>query len=682
MKSVHAVAAFGTVPPGAMSLEGCLPPPPFELDQHQAAVRDWREGEAMVSAAAGSGKSTVLVERTVTLFDEGVYPEKALILAYNRDAADSLRRRIAVRAGKYGPALAKRVQIFTFHGFALAALKRAVSHPIFRNLVGISKGIPSQARLFFQIKGQMRKDGHGIATDDWRSMMRFSEYVRDTMAWKGAEHDIEGDDEVAHLASVAYRLGVSEKKVSSHDCVAFLKAYQKTKREIPAIDFADMTWILAQLAENHPDAFSTVAQYQHVMVDEAQDINQTRAIIVDGLCKQAVSRVMVGDLRQSLYGFTGAQPSLFQSRLDAGATLLEIPVNRRSTQAIVNWGNKAVEGAEWVIGAAVPRDSAPDGAEPDVRIYSAVEEAVSVVQEVKKRSETEGLGTRDNEQFAILARTNSRLVSLEVACILAGLPCRVQGREGGIWDSSVGVDVFGYIEILEERIPDANTVFNLARKPNRFASKQALSKGIEIARRHDRPLWFGLDGVGQRGAEWFGRDLRQAADQPFWEDRVDSVRAWFDKWLEEQEEDKKKKPLLGDTDSLAGVYQALCDLAVEAGSMEGMYAQRKRARQLAAQNGAVLLSTVHKAKGLEWPTVYLTGVEDGVLPHKKASDPEEEQRIYYVGCTRAKTELIITCEAPPSPFLQHTRAFKNWLKKQRASKQRAQDDIVAALRMD
>lgn len=616
-----------------------VPQPSFTLDAYQQAACDHRQGWAVVAAAAGSGKSTVLVERAALLIAEGVIPEAICILAFNTSAAELIRTRIAERVGHQG----KRVSAYTFHAFAFALLKNWFPRdPRFLpgHILGGNDGphpIKIVAPLIQELKLEI----------DWGSALKVADRVSESLIPLDA-----ADAELQLSKAMGWGSELSAAAIEkAAPYLTFCRAWKERKRRDGLIDFTDMLCdvALAIAYQQHaPHVQALAGMYEHVMVDELQDGNLPRMMIARWLGQKAKSLVGVGDLRQSIANFAGAKPELFMELAHTpGVTLLTLPVNRRSSQRIVEVANLIARGRDWNLGGdCFPRPDAPVG-EP-VQLWehdNPQQEASQIISDIQRRVT---LGTPMEyggaPTFCCVARTNAMLVDLECAFVARGVPVKVGGSPGGLWGSQVGQELLWYLEGVEG-IPSFGLI-KVANKPLRYAKKADLGTLLEQAQEREKTsqqvqLHAYLQGAKTQGIQRLGNDLARLAKQP-WGVRCLQVARWLG--LDDASED------LDGGDDRKAALEALMHLAQQLGSLQAIYEYKQKMAK-GEKEPAVLLSTIHGAKGREWPVVYVCGVRVDKLPHSRAEDIEEERRLFYVAVTRARDICIVSTGGTPSVFL-------------------------------
>lgn len=585
-----------------------------------------------------SGKSTLLVERTAALLDEGEVPESLLLLVYNRSAADLLRQRLGQRVGPG----AARLGIYTFHAWAFALLRcwypgRFVPGKI----LGGSDG-PHPAKVAIPLVESLKLDvewGGGLkCAERVAELLRAPDAsaVAEAMGWEVPEG---GPDPALLQRTDPY--------------VKFCLAFSEAKRKQGLIDFTDMLCEVASSVWYQPEQPHVSAlrnMYRHVMVDEAQDANLPRMIISRWLGQGGSSLLVVGDLRQSISRYAGAKPSIFLDLANTpGVTLLPLPVNRRSAQRIVEAANEVADGQSWNLGGAtLPREGAPPGEPLQVWESSTpAEESRDVVADIRRRvRDGLPLEVEGAPSYCVLARTNAMLVELEYAFVSQEVPVRVSGSPGGLLSTEAGSDLLTYLEGAEG-IPTFGLV-RVANRPKRYAKKADVGSVIEEAVAREKvgkppETIASLRSAKSGGVARLGADLLRLSGLPWNARALQAAR-----WLGLDDEDEVE----GGEDRRAAI-EALLHLVQRLGSLAAIYAYKREVAK-GEKQPAVELSTIHAAKGREWPVVYVTGVRSGKLPHKRCTSPddlEEERRLLYVAVTRARDACILSTGGSPSRFL-------------------------------
>lgn len=521
-------------------------------DEEQRTAITSDAAPLLVVAGAGAGKTRILTRRIAWRIVTGhAAASHVLALTFTRKAASELRERL----GELG--LPAGVTAGTFHAVALAQLReRAIDdgrdppRVLDSKVRLLNKVIPSTSRFPSEKSRLPRRDLlASVATEiEWAKARRIAP-DRYTTESRHAERRIPVD---APLIAEWYA------------------AYEAQKGRSGLVDFDDLLERVAQEILDNP-GFAAVERwrFRHLFVDELQDANPAQLRLLDAWLGEREDLFAVGDARQAIYGWNGADPSavLEFSRRYPGATVLELSTNYRSTPQVVSVASAVLREAERSQTAA-----SSDGPTPTVTAYdSDQEEAVGVAAAIRRRYEP-GASWR---RFAVLARTNGQLEAFEHAFDVARIPHR--GSRSLRWDT--GPEVVEAIEDLD-RSDDTDGFLR----------------------------WFG-DLNASEG-------LRQSAERPSRSRRAAVLR-------------------------LATEYLALEPRPTAPGFLRFLDAATKEGSFTVVEDGVDLL-TFHRAKGLEWPVVFVTGIEVGLLPiaHALARPAiEEERRLFYVALSRATSEL-------------------------------------------
>jgi ATP-dependent DNA helicase UvrD/PcrA len=527
----------------------------------------------LVLAGPGSGKTTTLAGRFIHLVRQGTDRRRILALTFTKKAADEMRSRIATALDLPS---ATDISVATFHGFAFRHLR---SHP---HLAGLSERFqlwdtPQQRHVF-----SARRMWWNEETDILDIIAGAKERLLDADAFAA---EVDPDDEVLAPA------------------IEFFRVYERALREAGAIDFADMVPLLVRAMDGNRDYAATITgAYDHVLVDEYQDVNPGQIAFIDRFVAAGVKLWVVGDDDQTLYAFRAADVRFILDfpRRYRGAEVHVIGRNYRSAARIVAAAQRLIAHNR----ARRAKDLKPVTAEAGeivVRGYSAPDmEARQVARGVARLLEH---GHAPHE-IAVLYRTGSVGLALQPAFQALQIPYEVRGA-GDLWQSVAARLVVGSLYYLR----DGESVDAMSRLGS--------GRRAEIVRgKLDQAV------VGDRGdfkaACRIVRNIVATAvpartserDRAEWSAIVDAVVA------------------------LASACQSLNELAAK---ITEQSASLRRPPE-----HAVVLSTIHSAKGLEWQAVFLVGMEQGVLPHASNDDVEEERRVAYVGVTRAKRLLGLT----------------------------------------
>ncbi len=597
-------------------------------------------GPLLVLAGAGTGKTRVVTYRIAELIEHGTRANRILAVTFTNKAAREMQQRAANLLGKRSK---ERPEISTFHSLCVRILRRHATR----------LGYPARFAIYD------RGDQEGVARRAIREIKVSQEHLRPRELihfigrWKTAsirpdEAASHADSDKAHLAALAYR------------------RYQQTLKNAGALDFDDLLLCTGQLFERFAEVRAAEARrFSHLLVDEYQDTNALQYKIVRVLAAGHRNLCVVGDDDQSIYGWRGADVShiLRFSRDWPEAKVVRLEENYRSTPPILEVANRLIR-FNRRRHDKVLRPVLPDGERPQIwQCQDEVAEAKQVVEDIRARIAG---GTAEPRDFAILFRTNEQPRLFETELRQSKTPYVLMGGMS-FFDRREVRDILAYMKVLA--IPnDEVALRRIINTPARGIGARAVAalSGAAVAR--GKPMWElvreagKLPGLSPAAAdatmkfvalinEFRGRPARQSLVDLVRElihrvDYRDEIDRQYDQPLERQArwaaveevinalgayEKRSKKPTLqGFLDEVA-----LADREEEADKDEKL-----------ARN-AVALLTLHSAKGLEFPQVYLVGMEEGLLPHRRAIEADgsaidEERRLCYVGITRAQQRLTIS----------------------------------------
>lgn len=606
-------------------------------DQRRAVTTT--EGPLLVVAGPGAGKTAVIAARTAYLISEGkAAPGEVLAVTFTNRAGRELRRRLAEALGDQ----ADGVWAGTFHAFALRLLRRWGD------------------RLGFD---PMRLTVYADA-DDRRAALR--QAVREMGRVLAGERP---DTILRAIGRAKERLHTpGDVAVRDPDMAAIYAAYQRVLHRRNAVDFDDLLVEAVRLLESVPEVLTALQDsYRYLQVDEYQDVNAAQHRLLTLLAARDRNLCVVGDPAQNLFSWRGSDirylldfardypeaetVTLSQSYRGTG-TLLAVA---NALAALLRYGEGEERGQRWTAN--------PPGVPVVVKTArDARAEAAFVVAEVG-RLVAEG-AVRSPADCAVLYRTNVQARELELACLAAGLPYRVRG-EGALLGRAEARDMLAYLRVLHNPHDTAALGRVINTPPRRLAMlERCIRDGQELtlatlaafasggalspaARRALDGFLTAMDGLGSLTCGPPAVLVREVAQHT-------GYRAWL---AGRDDADERLASLdqfvaLAEASDAMDLAAFLDDLSLAAEPEPG------------AQGPALTLSTIHAAKGLEWPVVFVTGMEEGLLPHARAlgwhedtgyrhhgtaavkpADPEaleEELRLCYVAVTRAAERLYLT----------------------------------------
>ncbi|HEX2484703.1 MAG TPA: UvrD-helicase domain-containing protein [Myxococcota bacterium] len=603
-----------------------------DLNPEQREAVQATEGPLLVLAGAGSGKTRVLTHRIAWLIAAcGIAPEAILAVTFTNKAASEMRERVAKLLGPDAAGL----WVSTFHSSCVRILRRDIERlgrP--RSFVIYDDG-ESQAVL----REALRRHGADArGPDARRAHWRIDQ-------WKNV--GLRPDEAAARA-----------RDVDDERIAVLYRTYQALLAEANALDFGDLLLLVTDLFAQHPDVLARYRErWQYVLVDEYQDTNRVQYRLVTQLAAEHRNLCVVGDVDQSIYGWRGADVRniLDFERDFPEARVVTLDRNYRSTRPIL-------AGADAVVANNRARREktmrAERGEGEPIRLYRARDdrdEAQFVVQDILQGARSEG---RPLGHFAVFYRTNAQSRPFEEELLKYDVPYALVG---GIrfYERAEVKDVLAYLRLVVNP-RDALALRRIVNVPARGIGKATVERAAALAEARRVPLVEGLRLAAAEGArsgprvaeflrlldalraevaallpvEAIGRALERTGylrelereGTPEAEARVENLRELVAgaEDFEGSEDDER---------SLLEQYLDQVALVSDVDAFEG-------------RHDRVSLMTGHSAKGLEFPVVYLVGMEEGVFPHASATrddrSVEEERRLCYVGMTRAMERLTLT----------------------------------------
>ena len=609
------------------------------MNDQQAEAVQTTEGPLLIMAGAGSGKTRVLTHRIAYLIDEKmINPWNILAITFTNKAAREMRE----RAVALNPATSETL-IATFHSMCVRILRREADHIGYnRNFTIVDPG--EQRTLMKRILKNLNLD-----PKKWNERA-----ILGTIS--NAKNDLLDEIAYEHQAGDMYTQIVAK-------CY---KAYQEELRRSKAMDFDDLIMMTLRLFDKNPDVLAYYQQrYQYIHVDEYQDTNHAQYQLVKLLASRFKNICVVGDADQSIYGWRGAD---MQNILDfekdypeAKVVLLE--ENYRSTKKILQAANEVIKNNR----NRRPKKLWTQNDEGEQIVYYRAnderDEAVFVASTIDNIVREKVKNFKD---FAVLYRTNAQSRTIEEALLKSNIPYTMVGGTKFYSRKEIR-DVISYLNLI------ANTSDNISfervvNEPKRGVGPGTLEKLRNFAYEQNMSLLYAsanimlspIKGKAAQGVYDFANMILNLRDQLDGLSITDTVEAILDKsgyldalsmqqTLESQSRIENIEEFMSvtknfdetntdgteDETGIDRLGRFLNDLALIADTDDGE-----------AEAAEVTLMTLHAAKGLEFPVVFLIGMEEGVFPLSRASEEpdelEEERRLAYVGITRAEEILFLT----------------------------------------
>ena len=609
----------------------------MDLNPPQKQAVNTLSGPLLVLAGAGTGKTRVVTFRIANLIRHRVRPERILAVTFTNKAAAEMQERIG---GLLGKRLKERPATSTFHSHCVKILRRHIRH----------LGYPERFAIYD------RGDQESIARNVLREIRVPNEVLRPgdllslVSSWKSrsvmpADATRVAQTDKEHLASMAYR------------------RYQQALKNAGAVDFDDLLLCTEQLFREHPEALrDEAARFDHLLIDEYQDTNGSQYRIVKALASGHRNLCVVGDDDQSIYGWRGAEVEhILRFHEDwPEAKVVRLEDNYRSTSAILELANRLIRFNK-VRHDKVLRAARHGGERPRVLQFPDENaEARSVVDEIRRFVESKQLEPR---QFAILFRTNEQTRAFETELRRVKLPYVLVGGMS-FFDRKEVRDILAYLKVLAVA-QDEVSLLRIINTPPRGIGSKSVELLMNAAVSEGRNLWDILQAPGclpsasRPAVTGFARMVQQHRQRLETGQLVDVARQLITEINYEGElarvyhdpnEQQSRWDTVQEVINALGAYQQqakkpnMLDFLDEVTLGDREFDNEKE-KQL--RRNAVVLMTLHSAKGLEFPHVYLVGMEEGILPHHRSlgdneSGVDEERRLCYVGVTRAQDRLSMS----------------------------------------
>lgn len=607
------------------------------LNPEQARAVAHRGGPLLIVAGAGSGKTRVLTHRVAHLIRSGdATPREILAITFTNKASQEMRERVD---NLLGSRVGRGMWVLTFHSACGRILRESGEHLGFTRNFTIYDTSDSD-RLLQYVMRDLGIDSKRYPTRTLRSMIG---RAKDAML-----------SPAQYAESVAGTSNPVEKVV-----IEVYATYQRRLREANAMDFDDMILNTVNLLrDSQPVREGLRQRFTHILIDEFQDTNAAQFELAKLLAGEHRNITAVGDVDQSIYAFRGADfrnISRFEEAF-SDSTVVTLEQNYRSTQNILTAANAVIS----MNAHRRPKNlwSAGDTGTPITRFTADTdaEEALFVAQEIER---IRGIDGRRYDEFAVFYRTNAQSRALEELLGRYQIPYRVVGGVR-FYERREIKDAIAYLRSAVNP-SDEVSIKRCINVPRRGVGDTSVSRIEAFARAAGIPLGealarvdeTGVSGKAKSGIATFSELLASLSDRAAaGEQPQDILRSALEQsgYLAELSADRsiEAQGRIENLEELIGVAEAYA-MAEPEGGVSGFLEQValvSDSDEIVSDDGRVTIMTLHTAKGLEYPIVFLTGLEEGIFPHMRSlSDAEaleEERRLCYVGITRARERLFMT----------------------------------------
>ena len=595
------------------------------------------DGPCMVLAGPGSGKTLTIAKRIEYLIQKHkVRPEEILVITFTKYASNEMKKRFLSVMGEQLP-----VTFGTFHGIYYGILKWACG-------IGQDNLLTDEERyqLLRQVIAESDKDG--IRTEEEEK-----DYLKDLSTEIGRIKNDRLDIQTYESA----RFGKERFRTMYCD-------YEAAKKRWNKIDFEDMLLLCCQLFLKRPDILEKWQQkFRYILVDEFQDINQVQYDVVRMLAAPEDNLFVVGDDDQSIYKFRGANIKniLNFEQVYEDAKVIKLEQNYRSTSNILNAANAVIRNNCGRKDKTLWTDNG-DGEKIHFRQFdSAYDEAEYIVGDIREHVDDGSCTYNDN---AILYRTNAQSRMFEEKFVTANIPYKVVGGVNFYARREIK-DLLSYLKTVDNGQDDL-AVRRIVNVPKRGIGLTSINRVQEYASTHEIGFYEALRAVDLipnigRGAsrldsfvaliEHFKADALDMSILDLMQEIMDETGYIESLQAEDSIEAETRIENIDELMSKIAAYEEACEEANEPATLSGFLEEVALVADIDSLDESsdyVVLMTLHSAKGLEFPKVYLAGLEDGIFPSYMtitSDDPleiEEERRLCYVGITRAKQRLTLT----------------------------------------
>lgn len=608
------------------------------LNDEQARAVTHGDGPLLILAGAGSGKTKTLTHRIAYLIGElKVFPSRILAVTFTNKAAKEMRQRLAQLLDEEADNRQFMPWMGTFHSICVRILRMDGAN------IGLDKRFliydtDDQVSLMKQIM-----KARGLTDKDIKPRAVLS-------VISNAKNEMRSAEDFSMSAR-----GPREQKIAE-----LFFAYEKALKEAAALDFDDLLTKTVELLQNSPEIRQKwQRQFEHILIDEYQDTNAVQYALIKLLVNERRNLCVVGDDAQSIYSFRGADyTNILNFEHDfPGTTVVKLEQNYRSTGAILDLANSLIQHNIhrtdknlWTANG--------DGIDPKLwQLYSESEEALAIANEIQAQI----ANGRQYGDVAVLYRTNAQSYAIERALRQSYIPYKIVGGLRFL-DRAVVKDVLAYLRLLYQP-SDRVSFLRIVNVPKRGIGTVSTAKFLDWNDAARRDIVSGLLAVEEAD------NLTARAKRPLLElgKILEELQQEIDGSPAELIEKIIKRTGYGDfiNDGTPQAEERMENIGVLLAEAKAYVDVPAFLEEMALMSSAdtaaeqqVTLMTLHAAKGLEFPVVFLAGLEEGILPHArvfdsgKADDIEEERRLCYVGVTRAREELFVSCASSRTQFGQ------------------------------
>ncbi|CAN5387482.1 DNA helicase PcrA [soil metagenome] len=600
------------------------------LNTAQAEAVQTTSGPLLILAGAGSGKTKTLTHRIAYLIShESIWPNEILAVTFTNKAAKEMRTRLGTLLGQDGSSRNFMPWMGTFHGICARLLR----------LEGDAIGIARNFVIYDEDdrRGLIKQAMKQLAINDKEIK---AQSISSTIST--AKNEMKGPDEFEAESQYPYQKNVAK----------IYARYESLRKTAGALDFDDLLLEVVRLFKESPDIRKKwQTTFKHILIDEYQDTNAAQYAIVKALVGDQRNICVVGDDWQSIYSWRGADfTNILNFERDfKGAKVIKLEQNYRSTGNIL-------DAASNVITKNVTRTDkklwTAEGPGAPVQVHGVYDEAEEANLVAERISSHVAIKARSFGNFAVLYRTNAQSYTLERAFLRLRVPYQIVGGVR-FYDRKEIKDIIAYLRLIYQ--PNDRMSFSrIVNVPTRGVGDTSLERFMAWQASTDMDILSALINVEQtstvtarakQALTSLGEKLRSAqvlidtANPSEIIEKIITVTGYRDYILDGSPQAEEREANLGALLSDAQTFASLPDFLEEVALMSSADTD--------SSDEKVTLMTLHAAKGLEFPVVFIVGMEEGIIPHARVyeagpAELEEERRLAYVGMTRAREELHLT----------------------------------------
>ena len=602
-----------------------------DLNPAQVDAVKTTSGPVLILAGAGSGKTKTLTHRIAYLIaNEGIWPNEILAVTFTNKAAKEMRERLGSLLGENGSDRRFMPWMGTFHGICVRLLRQD----------GATIGIEPNYVIYDE------DDRQGLVKQAMKQLSIADKQIKPravSSMISNAKNEMTSPEDFKASADYPFQIEVAR----------IYTLYEKMRRAAGALDFDDLLLETVRLFREQPDVRRKWrSQFKHVLVDEYQDTNAAQYAIVKSLVGETRNICVVGDDWQSIYSWRGADfTNILNFERDfPGSKVIKLEQNYRSTGAILeaagNVITKNTQRSDKKLWTAEPTGM-PVQVHP---VYDESEEAYMVASRIGVQT---SMGARKYGEFAILYRANAMSYSLERALLQQRIPYQIIGGVR-FYDRKEIKDMIAYLRLLYQP-NDRMSLSRIVNVPTRGIGATSLEKfllwqansGMDIiAALINADQTSTLTPRAKKALTGLGELLRSLQAKVAVDSSPSDIVEWLvqrtgyrDYILDGTPQAEEREANIGSLISDAKAFASLPDFLEEVALMSSA--------DTGGDDEKVTLMTIHAAKGLEFPVVFMVGMEEGIFPHSRVyeagpAELEEERRLCYVGMTRAREELHLS----------------------------------------